>query len=58
MPLAGFEPTTPVFKPVKTFHAFDRAATVTCCTQIIKRLLYTGTQCAIYRLHVYTLLGY
>jgi hypothetical protein len=29
MPLAGFEPTIPVFKPAKTFHALDRAATVT-----------------------------
>jgi hypothetical protein len=29
MPLAGFEPTIPVFKRVKTFHALDRAAAVT-----------------------------
>jgi hypothetical protein len=29
MPLAGFEPTIPVFKRPKTFHALDRAATVT-----------------------------
>jgi hypothetical protein len=29
MPLAGFEPTIPVFKRAKTFHALDRAATVT-----------------------------
>jgi hypothetical protein len=29
MPLAGFEPTIPVFKLAKTFHASDRAATVT-----------------------------
>jgi hypothetical protein len=29
MPLAGFEPTIPVFKRAKTFHASDRAATVT-----------------------------
>jgi hypothetical protein len=29
MPLAGFEPTIPVFKWAKTFHALDRAATVT-----------------------------
>jgi hypothetical protein len=28
MPLAGFEPTIPVFKRAKTFHALDRAATV------------------------------
>jgi hypothetical protein len=28
MPLAGFEPTTTVFKRAKTFHALDRAATV------------------------------
>jgi hypothetical protein len=29
MPLAGFEPTIPVFKRAKTFHALDRASTVT-----------------------------
>jgi hypothetical protein len=29
MPLAEFEPTIPVFKRAKTFHALDRAATVT-----------------------------
>jgi hypothetical protein len=29
MPLAGFEPTIPVFKRAKTFHALDRAANVT-----------------------------
>jgi hypothetical protein len=29
MPLAGFEPTIPVFKRAKAFHALDRAATVT-----------------------------
>jgi hypothetical protein len=29
MPLAGFEPTIPVFKRAKTLHALDRAATVT-----------------------------
>jgi hypothetical protein len=29
MPLAGFEPTIPVFKRAKTFHALDRGATVT-----------------------------
>jgi hypothetical protein len=29
MPLAGFEPMIPVFKRAKTFHALDRAATVT-----------------------------
>jgi hypothetical protein len=29
MPLSGFEPTIPVFKRAKTFHALDRAATVT-----------------------------
>jgi hypothetical protein len=29
MPLAGFELTIPVFKRAKTFHALDRAATVT-----------------------------
>jgi hypothetical protein len=29
MPLAGLEPTIPVFKREKTFHALDRAATVT-----------------------------
>jgi hypothetical protein len=29
MPLAGFEPTIPVFKRANTFHVLDRAATVT-----------------------------
>jgi hypothetical protein len=29
MPLAGFEPTIPVFKRTKTFKALDRPATVT-----------------------------
>jgi hypothetical protein len=29
MPLAGFEPTIPVLKRAKTFHALERAATVT-----------------------------
>jgi hypothetical protein len=29
MPLAEFEPTIPVFKRAKTFHASDPAATVT-----------------------------
>jgi hypothetical protein len=29
MPLAGFESTIPVFKRAKTFHALERAATVT-----------------------------
>jgi hypothetical protein len=29
MPLAGLEPTIPVFKRAETFHALDRAATVT-----------------------------
>jgi hypothetical protein len=29
MPLAGFEPTIPVFKREKTFHTLDRVATVT-----------------------------
>jgi hypothetical protein len=29
MPIAGFEPTIPVFKRAKTFHALDRAVTVT-----------------------------
>jgi hypothetical protein len=28
MPLAGFEPTIPVFKRAKAFYALDRAATV------------------------------
>jgi hypothetical protein len=34
MPLAGFEPTIPVFKWAKTFHALDRAATVTGLTPL------------------------
>jgi hypothetical protein len=29
MPLAGFEPTIPVFKRAKIFYALDRAATMT-----------------------------
>jgi hypothetical protein len=29
MPVVAFEPTIPVFKRAKTFHALDRAATVT-----------------------------
>jgi hypothetical protein len=29
MPLEEFEPTIPVFKQAKTFHALDCAATVT-----------------------------
>jgi hypothetical protein len=29
MPLAGFEPTIPVVRRAKTFHALDRATTVT-----------------------------
>jgi hypothetical protein len=29
MPLAGFEPTIPVFKRAKIFYALDRAPTVT-----------------------------
>jgi hypothetical protein len=29
MPLVGLEPTIPVFKWANTFHALDRAATVT-----------------------------
>jgi hypothetical protein len=29
MHLTGFEPTIPAFKRAKTFHALDRAATVT-----------------------------
>jgi hypothetical protein len=28
MPRVGFEPTTPVFELVKTFHALDRTTTV------------------------------
>jgi hypothetical protein len=35
MPLAGFEPTIPVFKRAKTFHALDRAATVTYTSYIM-----------------------
>jgi hypothetical protein len=31
MPLAGFEPTIPVFKWAKTFYALECAATVTDC---------------------------
>jgi hypothetical protein len=28
MPRVGFEPTIPMFEPVKTVHALDRAGTV------------------------------
>jgi hypothetical protein len=38
MPLAGFEPTVPVFKRAKTFHALDRAATVTGFVQAYRGL--------------------
>jgi hypothetical protein len=36
MPLAGFEPTIPVFKRAKTFHVLDCAAT----DWLLKYLLY------------------
>jgi hypothetical protein len=39
MPLAGFETTIPVFKRAKTFHALDRAATVTGCVTIYNPLI-------------------
>jgi hypothetical protein len=31
MPQVGYEPTIPVSERVKTVHALDRAATVSCC---------------------------
>jgi hypothetical protein len=37
MPLAGFGPTIPVFKRAKTFHALDRAATVSCFLPLNQR---------------------
>jgi hypothetical protein len=37
MPLAGFEPTIPVIKRVKIFHALDRAATVTGRCRLLAR---------------------
>jgi hypothetical protein len=40
MPLAGFEPTIPVFKWAKIFHALDRAATVTSIFWDITPLTY------------------
>jgi hypothetical protein len=39
MPLAGFEPTISVFKRAKTFHALDRAATVTSYNNIYEYVL-------------------
>jgi hypothetical protein len=45
MPLVGFEPMIPVFKRTKTFHASDRAATVTSRSSLLQdmalsRLVY------------------
>jgi hypothetical protein len=37
MPLEGFEPTIPVFKRAKTFHALDRAAIVTVINSICSK---------------------
>jgi hypothetical protein len=56
MTLVGFEPMIPVFKPAKTFHASDRAATVTG-----SNLLYTSLNVSIdffiFSLVSYSLLG-
>jgi hypothetical protein len=45
MPLAGFEPTIPVFKRAKTFHALDLAATVTGDTILLKATKYCTDFC-------------
>jgi hypothetical protein len=46
-PWVGFEPTIPAFRPAKTVRAFDLAATVIGCAEIIRGLNYefgwTGT---------------
>jgi shikimate 5-dehydrogenase len=47
MPLAGFEPTIPVFKRAMTFHALDPAATVTGSMNIYKELDSKKLQCLI-----------
>jgi hypothetical protein len=39
MPLAGFEPTIPVLKRAKTFHALDGAATVAGCTYALSQAI-------------------
>jgi hypothetical protein len=54
MPLAGFEPTIPVFKRANTFHALDRAATVTVPEIWLKTL--TVLQQVIMLLEIYFLL--
>jgi hypothetical protein len=45
MPLAGFEPTIPVFKRAKTFHALHRAATVTGPSNSLPTINYSTLQC-------------
>jgi hypothetical protein len=42
MPLAGLEPTIPVFKRAKTFHALDRAVTVTGITCIYQEKFFAN----------------
>jgi hypothetical protein len=41
MPLAGFEPTIPVFERANTFHALDLAATVTGYLSSYHTMLYS-----------------
>jgi hypothetical protein len=55
MPLARFEPTIPVLKRAKTFHALDRSATVSGTTtlslmyntHLILTTAHMSSQCAM-----------
>jgi hypothetical protein len=58
MPLAGFEPTISVFKRAKTFHALERAATVTghyiiCCEIMCFDNFYKSTAEGTDRLNIH-----
>jgi hypothetical protein len=53
MPVAGFEPTNPVFKRAKTVHALDRAATVTGSHHIYTFSYYTDPIGITYIQHVF-----
>jgi hypothetical protein len=46
MPLAGFEPTIPVFKRAKAFHALDRAAAVTGTWRFRESQILEGQLCS------------
>jgi hypothetical protein len=48
MPLAGFEPTIPVFKRAKTFHTLDLAATVTGNTNTPEHIKFLLNDCEAY----------